>query len=260
LVVPVYQVEAYLGHCLDSILEQPFTDLEVIVVDDRSTDGSAEIIAGYAERDERVRPVRLEANSGLGAARNAGFRQARGEYVWFIDGDDWLAEGALAAVADRLREVKPDVLVVDYARAHIGGRIERGGGQRLLGDAPEAFCLEGYPMILTGFCVAWNKVVRTQFLDAEELSFPPGLYEDAPFAYPLLAKAERISTLDRVCVYYRCRGAIAERRAEGILLPAGGVRRPARRLLRRAEELPAAVAGVGGLSRPSGGQSRSSPR
>ena len=205
LVVPVYQVEAYLGQCLDSILEQPFGDMEVIVVDDCSTDGSAEIIAEYAGRDERVRPVRLEVNSGLGAARNAGFRQARGEYVWFIDSDDWLAEGALAAVADRLRDVKPDVLVVDYARVQLGGRVERGGGQRLLGSAPEAFRLDGYPMMLAIFCVAWNKVVRTQLLDAEELSFPPGLYEDVPFAYPLLVKAERISTLDRVCVFYRQR-------------------------------------------------------
>lgn len=202
-VVPVYQVEAYVGHCLDSILGQPFGDIEVIVVDDCSTDESAAIISGYAERDERVRPVRLEVNSGLGAARNAGLARARGEYVWFLDGDDWLAEGALAAVADRLREIKPDVLVVDYARVHESGRTQRSGAHGLLGGAPEAFSLDGYPLMLTGFCVAWNKVVRTQFLLAEELSFPPGLYEDVPFAYPLLARAGRISALDRVCVNYR---------------------------------------------------------
>lgn len=204
-VVPVYQVEAYVGHCLDSILGQPFGDIEVIVVDDCSTDESAEIIAGYAERDERVRPVRLEVNSGLGAARNAGMRRAKGEYIWFLDADDWLAEGALAAVADRLREIKPDVLVVDYARVHEGGKTQRSGAHTLLSGAPEAFSLDGYPLLLTGFCVAWNKVVRTQFLEAEELSFPPGWYEDVPFTYPLLAKAGRISALDRVCVNYRQR-------------------------------------------------------
>jgi CDP-glycerol glycerophosphotransferase len=205
LVVPVYQVEAYLAQCLDSILGQPFGDLEVIVVDDCSTDASAEIIAEYAERDDRIRPVRLETNSGLGAARNAGMRLAKGEYVWFVDGDDWLAEGALADVAERLREIKPDVLVVDYARVHIGGRVERSGAQTLLGGAPEAFSLDAYPLMVTGFCVAWNKVVRTQFLEAEELSFPPGWYEDVAFTYPLLAKAGRISALDRVCVFYRQR-------------------------------------------------------
>ena len=125
LVVPVHQVEAYLGHCLDSILGQSFGDFEVIIVDDCSTDGSAEIIADYAGRDDRIRPVRLEVNSGLGAARNAGTRHAKGEYVWFVDADDWLAEGALEAVADRLRDIKPDVLVVDYDRVHVGGRVRR---------------------------------------------------------------------------------------------------------------------------------------
>jgi CDP-glycerol glycerophosphotransferase len=203
LVVPVYQVEAYLGPCLDSILRQPFGDFEVILVDDCSTDGSVEIIAGYAERDDRIAPVRLEVNSGLGAARNAGLRHAKGEYVWFIDADDWLAEGALEAVAGRLHDIKPDVLVVDYLRAQTGGRIRPSGEQVLLGQAPQAFSLDGYPLLLTGFCVAWNKVVRTQFLMAEELSFPRGWYEDVPFAFPLLAKAGRISALDRVCVYYR---------------------------------------------------------
>jgi len=205
LVVPVYQVEAYLGHCLDSILEQKFDDIEVMVVDDCSTDGSSEIITEYTGRDDRIKPVRLEINSGLGAARNAGLRRAKGEYVWFVDADDWLAQGALEAVANRLRDIKPDVLVVDYARAQAGGRVQRSGGQHLLSGAPEAFSLDRYPLMLTGFCVAWNKVVRTQFLEAEELSFPPGWYEDVPFTYPLLAKAGRISTLDRVCVYYRQR-------------------------------------------------------
>ncbi|HEX6682525.1 MAG TPA: CDP-glycerol glycerophosphotransferase family protein, partial [Candidatus Limnocylindrales bacterium] len=203
--VPVYQVEAYLQHCLESILEQPYGDFEIVVVDDCSTDRSSEIIADFAGRDARVRPLRLEANSGLGPARNAGLRMARGEYVWFIDSDDWLAPGALAAVADRLRELKPDVLVVDYARVHVGGRIEPSAGGRMLSDAPETFSLSGYPILLTGFCVAWNKVVRTQFLQDAELSFPPGWYEDVPFTYPLLAKADLIGTLDRVCVYYRLR-------------------------------------------------------
>ncbi|TDB80647.1 glycosyltransferase family 2 protein, partial [Micromonospora fluostatini] len=117
-VVPAYRVQAYLRECLDSILDQPFTDLEVIGVDDCSPDAGGEILAGYAERDPRVRVLRLPENVGLGPARNAGLDRAGGEYVWFLDSDDWLAPECLPAVAARLRAGTPDVLLVDHVRRH----------------------------------------------------------------------------------------------------------------------------------------------
>src|SRR5690349_12045451 len=110
IVLPVYRVQAYLRECLDSILEQSFTDFEVIAVDDCSPDHSGAILDEYAARDSRVRVVHLERNVGLGEARNAGLGHTHGEYVWFVDSDDWIAPGALAAVADRLRTAEPDVL------------------------------------------------------------------------------------------------------------------------------------------------------
>src|SRR5207237_1393890 len=83
----------YLRECLDSILGQPLRDLEVVGVDDASPDGSGDILDEYAARDPRVRPVRLAENVGLGPARNVGLDRAVGEYVWFVDGDAWLAPG-----------------------------------------------------------------------------------------------------------------------------------------------------------------------
>lgn len=205
LVVPVYQVEAYLRVCLESILEQPFQDFELILVDDCSPDHSSEIIADFAAQDSRIKTISLDANAGLGMARNRGFESAAGDYVWFIDSDDWLAEGSLEAVAERLLDTKPDVLVVDYARVHFGSRIERNVNAPMIGSAPDTFSLDGYPELLNNFVAAWNKVVRSDFLRDLGLSFPDGYYEDIPFTYPLLAQAERISTLDRVCIYYRQR-------------------------------------------------------
>src|SRR5690606_20263890 len=125
IVVPVYGVEAYLPECLDSILAEPVgpAQLELVVVDDRSPDRSGRLADAAARRDPRGRVLHLATNVGLGRARNAGLAGGRGRYVWFVDGDDWLPEGSVRAVLDRLAETEPDVLVVDHAKVD-AGRVE----------------------------------------------------------------------------------------------------------------------------------------
>ncbi|MYU64438.1 glycosyltransferase, partial [Streptomyces sp. SID69] len=93
VIVPAYQVQAYLPACLDSVLSQSYPDLEVIAVDDRSPDACGEIIDEYAARDARVKPLHLAENRGLGRARNAGMGQATGDYLIFLDSDDTLTPG-----------------------------------------------------------------------------------------------------------------------------------------------------------------------
>jgi CDP-glycerol glycerophosphotransferase len=217
IVVPIYRVQGYLRECLDSILNQPFTDLEVIAVDDCSPDGSGQILAEYAARDTRVRVVSLERNVGLGPARNIGLERACGEYVWFVDSDDWLAPGALRAVVRRLRETSPDVLIVNHARVNWNPRRKPWVGGDLHARAPETFTLAEWPAAIDILHVAWNKVVRREFLLGLGLQFAPGWYEDVSFTYPLLLAAERISTLDRLCINYRQRrhGAITRTVGDG---------------------------------------------
>lgn len=210
VVLPVFKVQGYLAQCLDSLLDQSFTDVEIIAVDDRSPDRSGEILAGYAERDPRVRLITMDENVGLGRARNAGLDAATGDYVWFVDSDDWLATGALGSVARRLRDTRADVLVVGFNRVHWDGRVVDGSGTTTLPDAPETFTLESWPRILKVLHVAWNKIVRRDLLVKLGFRFEQGWYEDVSFTFPVLAAAERISTLPRVCVHYRQRrtGAI----------------------------------------------------
>ncbi|MEU7904035.1 bifunctional glycosyltransferase family 2 protein/CDP-glycerol:glycerophosphate glycerophosphotransferase [Actinoplanes sp. NPDC049118] len=210
VVLPVYKVQGYLRQCLDSLLAQAFTDFEVVAVDDCSPDNSGAILAEYAERDPRVRVVSLETNAGLGGARNAGLDQAIGDYVWFVDGDDWLAQGALTAVAGRLADTDPDVLVVGFDRVFWDGRVAVAGAGALLATAPRTFTVIEWPQVLNVLHVAWNKIVRRDLLVKLGFRFEAGWYEDVSYTFPILAAAERISALGRTCVHYRQRrtGAI----------------------------------------------------
>jgi len=207
VIVPAYKVQAYLPQCLDSVLSQSCTDLELIAVDDRSPDACGAIIDEYAARDVRVKAVHLPENQGLGRARNAGIAEATGEYLVFLDSDDTLTPDALRAVADRIKETgEPDVLVFDYARTYWTGETVRNQlAAHLTEDGPAPFRLEDRPGLLRVLMVAWNKAYRREFVAEHGFTFPPGYYEDTPWTFPALMAAESIATLDRVCVHYRQR-------------------------------------------------------
>ncbi|HEX5596659.1 MAG TPA: CDP-glycerol glycerophosphotransferase family protein [Micromonosporaceae bacterium] len=217
-VVPVYQVQGYLRQCLDSIFGQSYTDFEVIAVDDCSPDSSGEILAEYAAQEPRLRIITLDCNEGQGPARNRGLAAATGEYVWFVDSDDWLADGAVRAVADRLRETSPEVLIVDHAKVRWNHRVELSGSaaaDNRLSRAPQVFALPQWPEAIEILHVPWNKIVRRDLLLRLGFRFRSGWYEDIPFTFGLLLAAERISTLDRVCIYYRQRRYGAATRTTG---------------------------------------------
>ncbi|MCX4645098.1 MULTISPECIES: bifunctional glycosyltransferase family 2 protein/CDP-glycerol:glycerophosphate glycerophosphotransferase [unclassified Streptomyces] len=207
VIVPVYKVQAYLHACLESVLEQSCSDLEVIAVDDCSPDASGAIADEFAARDERVRTLHLRENVGLGRARNAGLEHATGDYVLFLDSDDTLTPGALQAITDRIEATGgPDVLVYDYARTYWTGEAVRNQyADRLTQDGPAPFALADRPEILQLLMVAWNKAYRRAFVEEQGFVFPPGYYEDTPWTYPVLMSARTIATLDRVCVHYRQR-------------------------------------------------------
>lgn len=101
VIIPVYNVEAYLRECLDSVLHQTFEDWEAICVNDGSTDRSELIIEEYVQKDSRIRGI-SKANGGTSTARNVGLKEAKGEYVVFLDGDDWLELNGLQVIAERL--------------------------------------------------------------------------------------------------------------------------------------------------------------
>jgi CDP-glycerol glycerophosphotransferase len=212
VVVPVHRVQGYLRECLHSILDEAGPNLEVIAIDDKSPDGCGEILDEFAERDSRVRVKHLAENVGLGEARNIGLEMATGEYVWFVDSDDYAAEGAISAIMDRLAQTRPDVLIFDYARAYWTGKVQRSVINALFREppAPDVFTLDERPSVLQLMMTAWNKAIRREFLLDLGLRFGRGYYEDINVTYPILMAAERLSLLDGVCYIYRQRrrGAI----------------------------------------------------
>ncbi len=205
IVIPVCGVEDEIRTCLDSILTQSFTDIEVVAVDDSSPDRSGEILDSYAARDQRLRVIHLGQRGGPGNARNTGVDLAWGDYVWFVDGDDVVAEGGLAAVAAQLARAEPDVLLIGFARLRPSGVVLPNAWRHLLREQRpgEVFTLADRPEVARLTMTSWSKVIRRSFLTGLALRFEPGIHEDVPLTCQLLLQARRIATLDTVCYLYR---------------------------------------------------------
>jgi CDP-glycerol glycerophosphotransferase len=202
VIIPVYAVEAYLGGCLDSILGQAPASAEVIAVDDASPDGCGALLDAAAAGDPRLRVVHLAGNAGPGHARNAGLDHATGEYIWFVDADDLVADGAFAAITARLERDRPDLLLIDYVDLFPNGRTAPSPGRALL-SAPPTFTLAEQPQVIHRTMTSWSKVIRRDFLDGLKLPFPAGIHEDVALTCAMLLGAERIGALPRVCYQYR---------------------------------------------------------
>jgi len=203
VVVPVYDVEAYLPAALESVLAQTHRNLEVVVVDDGSTDGSGAIADEYAGRDRRVRVVHTE-NRGLGAARNEGQRHATGELLAFADSDDVVPPEAYAALLRQLTRTDSDFVTGSVARWDEGTLTEM-PWMRRLHRSREAVSLEEHPEIL-GDVFAWNKLFRREFWDGAGLAWPEGTrYEDQPATTRAYVAARRFGVIPDVVYHWRIR-------------------------------------------------------
>ena len=125
IIVPIYNAEKGIRRCIESILQQDYEDFEAILLDDGSQDGSAKILDEYALKDKRIHVVHKK-NSGVSDTRNQGMRIAKGEYIQFMDADDWLAENAMKVLVNAIEESEADLVVVDFYRV-VGKSVSRKG-------------------------------------------------------------------------------------------------------------------------------------
>lgn len=204
VVVPVYNVRDYLVECLDSVLGQSFRDLEVVVVDDGSTDGSGALAQDYVDRFPNVHLVATE-NRGLGAARNTGVEHARGELIAFVDSDDMVLPDAYAAMVSVLDESGSDFVVATFQRNFPEGVAIPPRQRMLHRERRLAMTAEDFPEILTDV-FAWNKMFRREFWDNAQLSFPVGVrYEDQPPLTRAYLSARAFDVIERPVYLWRIR-------------------------------------------------------
>jgi CDP-glycerol glycerophosphotransferase len=204
VIVPIHNVAPYLAECLDSVRRQTHRELEVIMVDDGSTDNSAEIAEQFAAADSRFRLIRQE-NGGLSAARNAGVPHANGDYLAFLDSDDLLPCFAYEVMV-QAAETSGTAFVTGSAhrlstRGHYLGYPH---DQVFLQTNLRTHVSADHGLLRDR--TIWNKVFRKSFWDDHGFVFPPGrLFEDMPVSIPAHALAERVSVLDLPIYYWRVR-------------------------------------------------------
>src|SRR4051794_35784510 len=204
VVVPIYNVEAYLRECLESLAAQTFEDLEVIMVDDGSTDGSAAIAEAFAARDARFVLV-TQANGGLSAARNTGIDVATGEFLAFVDSDDVVAPNAYELLVGTLDKTGSDFASGNAHRLYPGRTRQVGFLSRPMNRTRLRTHITKQRTLLTDR-TAWNKLWRRSFWDEQGLRFPVGrTYEDIPVTLPLHFAARSVDVLSDVIYYWRTR-------------------------------------------------------
>ncbi|MGG7612444.1 glycosyltransferase family 2 protein, partial [Streptomyces sp. ZG43] len=214
VVVPVYNVEEYLDACLASLGRQTMRDLEVVMVDDGSTDSSARIAQAHAARDSRFRLVRQE-NAGLGAARNTGVRHATGGHLAFVDSDDVIPEDAYALMLDTLERSGSDFVTGNVHRLKTDGTTEQSPMFRRAMSTTRLTTHVLRDWDLLGDRIACNKVFRKDFWDKHALAFPEGvLFEDIPVIVPAHFLAGSVDVLSDTVYLWRDRhGSISNKRA-----------------------------------------------
>ena len=204
VIIPVYNAECFLEQCLNSVLNQTLGDIEVICVNDGSSDRSGLILERYQERDSRVIVIHQE-NQGLSCARNCGLRQAAGEYIGFVDSDDFIAPEMFETLFHRAKAECADIVICDvYLYDHNTGQLSNYRDQALYEQlSGQCVSLNSCPALIRQIG-AWDRIYRREFLARIGAAFPPGLiYEDAAFTAQTLSKAERVCVIAEKLYYYR---------------------------------------------------------
>lgn len=205
IIVPVYQVKAYISECVESLLAQTYTNLEVLLVDDGSTDGSGAVCDEYAARDSRVRVVHQE-NQGAAGARNTGLDLALGKYIAFVDSDDVIAPTYVKELFLLLKKYQADIAACAYGRDQL---CETGDTGELCMSS-EQMLRQWHGKYKRWETIPWNKLYDRAVFEGREKSgsirFPVGRrYEDVLISHLLINNAGKVALTMQVLYCYRTR-------------------------------------------------------
>jgi glycosyltransferase involved in cell wall biosynthesis len=204
VILPVYNTSYYLNQCLDSIIYQTFTNIEIICINDASEDNSLEILEEYLKKDGRIKIINLKQNLGLGAVRNIGLNASRGEYIGFVDSDDWIE-------MDMYEKLVQVSLGVNNADLVTSSKIYQndGGNQKIVEHIPAKISNYSNEEINKYICrnlsaALWMTIIKRELFFNNFLFFAEGLmHEDVPIAHALYCSASNISIVDLPFYHYR---------------------------------------------------------
>ena len=201
VIVAAYNIADYIKRGIDSIRSQTYQNLEIIVVDDGSTDATGDICDSLALKDARVKVIHKE-NGGPAQARNVGIAQAKGSYFGFVDGDDWIDPDMYEKMLGTLKEQDADIAICRYRQVHKTYTEDLSVDRTIVFEGQEA--LQYYVQETKEYAIqnaAWNKLYKREILTG--ITFPVGKwYEDIMFATMALARAKRCVYLDTACYNY----------------------------------------------------------
>lgn len=213
VIVPIYGIDRYLGICIESLIDQTYRNIEIILVDDGSLDRCPEICDLYAKKDSRIKVVHKQ-NGGLVSARKAGLEVATGDYIGYVDGDDWVDSGFYQAMVTTISEYGSDVVVAGMSRdlfsisSKIMSKIPAGNyeGERLKKLKQNMLTYERFSRIgITTYL--WNKLFKREKLIPFQMSVDNGISigEDAAVTYPYLMDCDKVSVINNCDYHYRQR-------------------------------------------------------
>ena len=210
IIIPVYNSEKYLRSCIESVIYQSYHDIEIILVDNNSTDGSLKICQEYAERDKRIRLL-SEKKKGAAAARNCGIRVAAGDYITFVDSDDYIRNDAYKILTDIMEENNCDIVCFSF-------NIVDENGLKLDWYEPNLKRYTKLKCCYTGIEIAkifltsrdiegfgWNKIFKRSFIEENGILYDESkkAYEDMAIFFEALLKADRVFLCQEKLYYYR---------------------------------------------------------
>ena len=197
IIVPVYKVEQYLPKCIDSILSQTYPNWELLLIDDGSPDNSGNICDEYAQQDKRIRVFHKE-NGGVSSARNLGLDYADGDYVMFVDSDDWLSYDCLQVCVNEVEANKLDALQFGFTS------ITENNEKRLVKNLSSILDGEQYIKLNNFNVCVWGGIYKREIIEEYKLRFPKELKlaEDQIFVLSFFKHTRRIKYMDRAMYYY----------------------------------------------------------
>lgn len=218
IIIPIYNVEKYLPVCLDSVVRQTYSDIEIICVDDGSPDGSAAVIRSYMEKDSRIRMV-SQKNQGLSGARNTGVKNANGEYIMFLDGDDWIDLQTVEFAVKAIEKENADAVMWGYVREFADKSVEKRilNGNKVFGKEETKNFVQrrmaglldeelAHPEDADSLVTAWGKLYKTEIIKSNSLEYIDTKIigtEDALFSLQYFGFVEKCVFLDKPFNHYR---------------------------------------------------------